>query len=302
MSWVHRDVARRFLGAEMWAGSPQIRNGEAKGSCKMTSQRQYRSIFTAFLFVTLSAGLLFAQYQSSQPAYGQDPTAPPPAYGQGQPDSGYGQDQGGYPTPQAGGQVAYPDSSQQQGYPPPQQQQGYPGQQQQGYPGQGAAQQQQQQDPPGRVARLQYLQGEVSTQPGGVNDWIAASQNRPLTTSDRVWTDKNSRAELNVGDGFIRMNSETSLTLTNVSDNTVQMELDQGMLEITVRHLAEGEIYEVDTPNYAFTIMKAGVYRFDVYPSEDQSWVTVRKGYGEATGKGAAVRVNSGQQIRFASD
>ena len=27
--------------------------------------------------------------------------------------------------------------------------------------------------------------------------------------------------------------------------------------------------------------------------------MTVRSGYGEATGKGAAVRVNSGQQVRF---
>ncbi len=160
----------------------------------------------------------------------------------------------------------------------------------------------QQQDPPGRVARVQYMSGEVSMQPGGVNDWVAASMNRPLTTADRVWTDKNSRAELNVGDGFIRMNSETSLTLTNVSDNTVQLELDQGTLQITVRHLEKGEIYEIDTPNYAFTVMKTGVYRFDVYPNDDQSWVTVRSGYGEATGKGPAVRVNSGQQIRFRGD
>jgi len=157
------------------------------------------------------------------------------------------------------------------------------------------------QDPPGRVARLQYTSGEVSMQPGGVNDWVAASMNRPLTTADRVWTDKNSRAELNVGDGFLRMNSETSLTLTNVSDSTMQAELDQGTLEITVRHLEKGEIYEVDTPSFAFTVMKPGVYRFDVYPNEDQSWVTVRSGYGEATGRGAAVRVNSGQQVRFSS-
>jgi len=155
------------------------------------------------------------------------------------------------------------------------------------------------QDPPGRVARLQYTSGEVSMQPGGVNDWVAANLNRPLTTADRVWTDKDSRAELNVGDGFIRMNSETSLTLTNISDNAVQLELDQGALEVTVRHLEGGEIYEVDTPNFAFTVMKAGVYRFDVLPTEDQSWVTVRSGYGEATGKGAAVRVNSGLQVRF---
>jgi len=130
------------------------------------------------------------------------------------------------------------------------------------------------QDPPGRVARVQYMSGEVSIQPGGVNDWIAASLNRPLTTADRVWTDKNSRAELNVGDGFIRMASETSLTLANVSNSTVQLELDQGILSVTVRHLERGEIYEVDTPNYAFTVMKPGVYRFDVYPNEDQSWVT----------------------------
>ncbi|MDR3749770.1 MAG: FecR domain-containing protein [Acidobacteriota bacterium] len=157
------------------------------------------------------------------------------------------------------------------------------------------------QDPPGRVARLQYTSGDVSMQPGGVNDWVAANLNRPLTTADRVWTDKNSRAELNVGDGFLRMNSETSLTLTNVSDSTVQMELDQGTLEVTVRHLEKGEIYEVDTPNFAFTVMKPGVYRFDVYPNEDQSWVTVRSGYGEATGRGPAVRVNSGQQVRFTS-
>jgi Family of unknown function (DUF6600)/FecR protein len=169
---------------------------------------------------------------------------------------------------------------------------------QQGDPGQGA----QQQDPPGRVARVQYMAGQVSMQPGGVNDWIAASLNRPLTTSDRVWTDKDSKAELNVGDGFIRMNSETSLTLTNVSDNTVQLELDQGTLSVTVRHLQPGEIYEVDTPNYAFTVMKSGVYRFDVYPNQDQSWVTVRSGWGQATGKGQAVRVNSGEQVRFTSD
>ena len=158
---------------------------------------------------------------------------------------------------------------------------------------------QQQQDPPGRVARVQYMSGEVSMQPGGVNDWVAATTNRPLTTADRVWTDKNSKAELNVGDGFIRMNSETSLTLTNVGDNMVQLELDQGVLEITVKHLEKGEIYEVDTPNYAFTVMKSGVYSFEVRPNEDQSLVTVRSGYGEATGKGAAVRVNSGQQVRF---
>jgi Family of unknown function (DUF6600) len=154
-------------------------------------------------------------------------------------------------------------------------------------------------DPPARVARIQYISGEVSMQPGGVNDWVAASMNRPLTTSDRVWTDKNSRTELNVGNAFIRMDSESSLTLTNVSDNSLQLELDQGRLELTVSHLEPGEIFEIDTPNLAFTVMKSGVYRIDVPPNDNQTWVTVRKGNGQATGQGPAVKVTSGEQVRF---
>jgi hypothetical protein len=240
----------------------------------MKSRRpsQFQWLVWVLLLVVISAGPVLAQDQNYPP-----PEASPSV-----------QSNGNYPD--AGNSGNYPDAGQAQNYP----EAGAPAdaQNNNGAP-------QERQDPPGRVARVQYMSGEVSMQPGGVNDWIAASTNRPLTTADRIWADKNSRAELNVGDGFLRMNSETSVTLTNVSDGTVQIELDQGTLALTVKHLERGEIYEVDTPNYAFTVMKPGVYRFDVYPNEDQSWVTVRSGYGEATGKGSAVRVNSGQQARF---
>jgi hypothetical protein len=156
-----------------------------------------------------------------------------------------------------------------------------------------------QNDPPGRAARLQYMSGSVSIQPRGTEDWVAGTLNRPLTISDNVWTDKESRAELNLGTGVFRMGDETSLTLTNVSDNTVQVELHQGTLDLHVRHLFGGEIYEIDTPNLAFTIQKSGVYRIDVDPNGDATVVTVRKGEGDATGQGPAVRVHSNEQVRF---
>lgn len=154
-------------------------------------------------------------------------------------------------------------------------------------------------DPPGRVARLQYMSGEVSLQPGGVNDWVPGVINRPLTTADRVWADKNSRAELQLGNSAIRVSSDTSMTLTNVSDGTVQVELDQGTLNLWVRHLYRGEIYEIDTPNMAFTVMKAGEYRFDVDSNGDTTLVTVWRGEGEATGQGRAVRVKHDHTARF---
>ena len=156
-------------------------------------------------------------------------------------------------------------------------------------------------DPPGRTARLEYMSGSVSIQPNGTEDWVAGSLNRPLTNSDNVWTDKSSRAELNVGTGLLRMGDETSLTLTNISNNAVQVQLHQGTLNVHVRHLSGGEIYEIDTPNMAFTVQKPGDYRFDVDPNGDATVATVRKGEGDATGQGPGVRVKADQQVRFSN-
>ncbi len=65
--------------------------------------------------------------------------------------------------------------------------------------------------------------------------------------------------------------------------------------------LGGGEIYEIDTPNATLTAMKSGVYRVDVFvfPKEDQTWVTVRRGSLAATGNGSSVKVEAGQQVRF---
>jgi len=154
-------------------------------------------------------------------------------------------------------------------------------------------------DPPGRVARLQYISGSVSVQSHGTDEWVAGSLNRPLTTSDNIWVDKDSRIELGVGTGLLRADDETSLTLTNVSDNAVQIQLNQGTLNLRVRKLYGSEIYEIDTPNVAFTVQKAGEYRIDVPADGDATIVTVWKGEGDATGNGPSVRVHSNHTARF---
>ena len=159
----------------------------------------------------------------------------------------------------------------------------------------------QSQDPPGRVARLQYMSGQVSVQPHGVSDWVQGEANRPLTNADNVWADKNSRAELNLGTGLLRINSETSLTLTNIGNDAVQVSLHQGTLNVHVRHLYSGEVWEIDTPNLAFTVRKTGDYRFDVDPNADTTFVSVWKGEGEATGQGPSVSIHEGEQVQFSS-
>jgi len=158
-----------------------------------------------------------------------------------------------------------------------------------------------QSDPPGRVARVDNMTGEVSVQPHGTDEWVQAELNRPLTLSDNVWADKDSRAEMDLGTGFVRIGSETSVTLTNISDGAVQIALHQGALNLHVRHLYRGEVWEVDTPNLAFTVSRNGDYRFDVDPNADTTAVTVWKGEGEATGQGPAVDLKEGERAQFTS-
>src|SRR5260370_41707475 len=54
-------------------------------------------------------------------------------------------------------------------------------------------------DPPTRVARISYVDGSVSLQPGGQGDWGSAAKNRPMTIGDKSWADKDSRAGFQAG-------------------------------------------------------------------------------------------------------
>src|ERR1017187_9224525 len=67
-------------------------------------------------------------------------------------------------------------------------------------------------DPPGRVARIRYLQGSVSFQPAGETDWAAAVTNRPMTTGDHLWADEGSRAEVQIGSAIIRLDADTGFS------------------------------------------------------------------------------------------
>jgi hypothetical protein len=158
---------------------------------------------------------------------------------------------------------------------------------------------QQAMDPPGRAARLSYLNGTVSFQPGGVDDWIPAEANRPLTTGDRLWTDDGARAEMNIGSAAFRLNSRTNFTFLILDDKAVQVQLSLGILNIRVRRLADDETMEIDTPQVAFTLLRPGDYRVEVSDAGDATIVTVRGGDAEATASGQAIPVHAREQVRI---
>jgi hypothetical protein len=154
-------------------------------------------------------------------------------------------------------------------------------------------------DPPGRVARLNYMQGSVSFQPSGTKDWVDATPNRPLTTGDNLWADQNSRGEVHLGSTALRLSSQTGISFLNLNDQAAQIQLAQGSLEVHVRALAGAEAFELDTPNLALTLLRPGDYRLDVDPNGSSTVITVRGGAGQVTSGGRSYSLNPGQQYVF---
>ena len=154
-------------------------------------------------------------------------------------------------------------------------------------------------DPPSRVARVGYVSGPVTFSPGGEEDWVAISMNRPLVTGDRLWADAGGRAELQIGNAAIRLGATTSVTLLNLDDRVAQFELAQGTVNVRVRRLDPGHVVEIDTPNLAFVISRPGQYRVSVDSDGDATQVSTSSGQAVVHGQGAAYVVAAGKAYRF---
>ena len=154
-------------------------------------------------------------------------------------------------------------------------------------------------DPPARAARLSFAGGAVSFEPAGTDEWVDAVVNRPMTTGDKLWTDRDGRAEVRIDSYGLRLGSQTGFSFLNLDDNTVQVRLTEGSLNIRVRRLEDNETLEIDTPNLAFNVLRPGSYRIDVNENGDTTVVSVRDGQGEVTGGGSAYPVHAGDSVTF---
>src|SRR5205809_3431993 len=150
-------------------------------------------------------------------------------------------------------------------------------------------------DPPSRVGRLSFVSGSVSFRPGDVDDWVAATVNYPLHDGDHLWTDSDARAEITVGATAFRLAPQSAFGFLALDDQTVQVRLAQGSLNVRVRDLDDDETLEIDTPSGAVSLLRSGVYRVDVDTTGDPTSVTVRSGAAEVTAAGSAFPVRGKQ-------
>ena len=169
-------------------------------------------------------------------------------------------------------------------------------------------------DPPGRVARLSAREGggRLSFQPSGdtaASSWSDVGINYILTSGDRLYADRDSRAELQVGDCTVRLGAATDLTIANLTDDFFQLTMSAGTLRVTVYDLSHGDSIEVDTPNGAFLLRRAGAYRIAVSEADNTTTISVDSGMADVVAGevlqsvqgGAALQLEGTDPIRLAS-
>jgi hypothetical protein len=113
-----------------------------------------------------------------------------------------------------------------------------------------------------------------------------------------LFTDVGARAELHVDVAAIRMGEHTSFGFLNLNDQAVQIKLADGDLYVTVHDLDPSQVFEVDTPNAAISLLRDGSYRFRIDGNSGMTFLVVRAGQAEVTGGGQAATVSPGQSLQ----
>lgn len=157
-------------------------------------------------------------------------------------------------------------------------------------------------DPPSRVARLSYRQGDVTLEPAGSSESETALLNRPLTTGDRLWVDANGRAELQSGSATLHLDESTGIEFTEVGDDSLRVLLHDGAVNVHVRDLGRDELIEIETPNTLITLDEPGEYRIEADMDGNATVVKVREGSSTVAGIERGSRdytVDAGRQGLF---
>ncbi|HEX7638826.1 MAG TPA: hypothetical protein VF457_10550, partial [Burkholderiaceae bacterium] len=119
-----------------------------------------------------------------------------------------------------------------------------------------------QDDLPGRVGRLAQVAGDVRTV-GADGSWIAAEPGRPLSTGDRITTDRAGGATLEFGSSTLRLGPDTDVTVKQLDDLRVRLRFERGEAVLRVRSAdILGEI-GVETDEGLWVPHHVGSFRFD---------------------------------------
>ncbi len=163
-----------------------------------------------------------------------------------------------------------------------------------------------QQDPPDQAGRISAANGTVSIQPAGTTDWGQAYQNLPVAPGDRIYTDQNGWAEVQVGQTYVRIGPNSDITLIGATGESISWGLAQGGVHVHSFGLWQGQTVNFSTPNGDVQNGVAGEMRLDVLPEQNATivsslssglYVSGAGGYAQQMGQGQALELSGSNPV-----
>jgi hypothetical protein len=158
-----------------------------------------------------------------------------------------------------------------------------------------------QDDPPAQAGRISYISGNVSVQPVGSDDWGQAYPNLPVGPGDRIFTDSNGRAEIQVGQTYVRIGPNSDVSLVDDSQFGINFGVAQGSIRLKSFGLWDRQLLDISTPNGNAEFANHGDMRVDVMPADGATIFTNLGDFADVTAAGDyRQELDAGQALELA--
>ncbi len=148
------------------------------------------------------------------------------------------------------------------------------------------------------VARLAWLEGDVSIAPGDAPDERqSGAVNAPLTSGDRLRVGSGGHAEMQLRGAVLFLAPGTELAFQAGARDSRLVALSSGTVTIRVFGARGIDDLAVATPNAAVALELPGVYRFDVSATGDTA-VSVARGRARAATAEGGLSLGWGERMR----
>jgi hypothetical protein len=141
-------------------------------------------------------------------------------------------------------------------------------------------------DPPPEAGRISYISGNVSIQPVSSDEWGQAYANLPVGPGDRIFTDSDGRAEVQIGRTYVRIGPNSDVTLVDDSQFNINFGVAQGSIRLHSFGLWPRQLVDVSTPNGNAEFGEQGDLRVDVVPEDGATVFTNLGQFADITGAG----------------
>lgn len=149
-------------------------------------------------------------------------------------------------------------------------------------------------DPPGRVGRISFIEGQASLFRPGQENWAAVDVNYPVVAGDSLWSPQGSRIEVQIGAAEIHLDEMSEASLVRLDESGATLRIDQGVASLHLSALPPGGI-QVQTTAGQVELLRPGTYHIDAGRQDGLVQIGVIEGEARLSGPRGDVDIRPGE-------